>query len=200
MRTYGGHPYVQNNSNKSCSKWNKNQIRNPERKNLRQSESPAFTNHSKWANRQTTCIKTQQGMWHQQNIKRNDQIHKWQIQNCNNQIIQHCLSVGCLPDTWNQGLIRPIFKQGDLFKFEPNNYRGMCVNSNPGKIFCSIINTRLQNFLKTYKIWEKSQIGFQPKHRTSDHIYTLHTITDKHVHLNKTNIFLKLSLSPFVFI
>ncbi len=27
------------------------------------------------------------------------------------------------------------------------------------------------------------------KHRTSDQIYTLHTINDKHVHQNKTNIF-----------
>ncbi len=97
------------------------------------------------------------------------------------------LSVGYFPDTWNQGLITPIFKQGD--KFEPNNYRGICVNSNLGKIFCSIINIRLQNFLKTHKILEKSQIGFLPKHRTSDHIYTLHTIIDKHVHQNKTKIF-----------
>ncbi len=97
------------------------------------------------------------------------------------------LSVGYFPDTWNQGLITPIFKQGD--KFEPNNYRGICVNSNLGKIFCSVINIRLQNFLKTHKILEKSQIGFLPKHRTSDHIYTLHTIIDKHVHQNKTKIF-----------
>lgn len=97
------------------------------------------------------------------------------------------LRVGYFPDTWNQGLITPIFKQGD--KYEPNNYRGICVNSNLGKIFCSIINTRLQNFLKTHKILDKSQIGFLPKHRTSDHIYTLHTIIDRHVYQNKSKIF-----------
>ena len=28
----------------------------------------------------------------------------------------------------------------------------------------------------------KSQIGFLPKHRTTDHIYTLHTLINKHVH------------------
>ena len=97
------------------------------------------------------------------------------------------LSVGYFPDSWNQGLITPIFKQGD--KYEPNNYRGICVNSNLGKIFCSIVNIRLQNFLKTHKILDKSQIGFLPKHRTSDHIYTLHTIIDKHVYQNKSKVF-----------
>lgn len=48
------------------------------------------------------------------------------------------LSVGYFPDIWNQGLITPVYKNGD--KFDPNNYRGICVNSNLGKIFCSIIN------------------------------------------------------------
>ncbi|MGH0125042.1 UNVERIFIED_CONTAM: hypothetical protein FKN15_043951 [Acipenser sinensis] len=36
---------------------------------------------------------------------------------------------------------------------------------------------------------KKSQIGFLPKHRTSDHIYTLHTLIDKHVNQNKKKIF-----------
>ncbi len=51
------------------------------------------------------------------------------------------LRVGYFPDIWNQGLITPIFKNGD--KFDPNNYRGICVSSNLGKLFCSIINARL---------------------------------------------------------
>ncbi len=77
------------------------------------------------------------------------------------------LSVGYFPDTWNQGLITPIFKQGD--KFEPNHYRGICVNSNLGKIFCSIINIRLQNFLKTHKIWRKVKLDFCPN---TEHLTT----------------------------
>ncbi|XP_016362856.1 nurim-like [Sinocyclocheilus anshuiensis] len=39
---------------------------------------------------------------------------------------------GFFPEIWNQGLISPIHKNGD--KLEPNNYRGICVNSNLGKI------------------------------------------------------------------
>jgi hypothetical protein len=50
------------------------------------------------------------------------------------------LSSEIFPNIWNQGLITPIHKSGD--KFDPNNYRGICINSNLGKILCIIINSR----------------------------------------------------------
>lgn len=87
---------------------------------------------------------------------------------------------GCFPDIWNQGLISPIYKSGD--KFDPNNYRGICVSSNLGKIFCSIINARMLAFLMKHNVLSKGQIGFLPKHRTTDHVYTLHTLINQHVH------------------
>ena len=87
------------------------------------------------------------------------------------------LSVGYFPDIWNQGLITPIFKNGD--NFDSNNYRGICVNSNLGKVFSSIINVRVLNFLiNKHDVLSKSQIGFIPKHHTTDHIYTLHILID----------------------
>ena len=60
------------------------------------------------------------------------------------------LSVGYFPDIRNQGLITPIFKNGD--KLDPNNYRGICVISNLGKVFCSIINVRVLNFLNKHNV------------------------------------------------
>ena len=51
-----------------------------------------------------------------------------------------------------------------------------------GKVFCSIINTRIQTFLNTNKIINKSQIGFLPKHRAADHLYTLQTLISNHAH------------------
>ncbi|XDV43935.1 hypothetical protein PO909_012319 [Leuciscus waleckii] len=97
------------------------------------------------------------------------------------------LSVGHFPDTWNRGLITPIFKSGDTS--DPNNYRGICVSSNLGKLFCSVINTRLVHFLTEHSVLSKSQIGFLPNFRTSDHIFTLHTLIDKYINQNKTKIF-----------
>ena len=50
------------------------------------------------------------------------------------------------PSIWSEGIISLIFKSGD--KFDPNNYRGICVSSCLGKLFCSILNTRLISFLQ----------------------------------------------------
>ncbi|MBN3309410.1 RTJK polymerase, partial [Amia calva] len=55
------------------------------------------------------------------------------------------LSVGHFPDSWHKGLITAIHKSGD--KLDPNNYRGICVSSNQGKVFCRIINARILAFL-----------------------------------------------------
>ncbi len=97
------------------------------------------------------------------------------------------LSVGHFPEAWNRGLIKPIFKSGE--KSDPNNYRGICVSSNLGKLFCSIINTRLVHFLTEHNVLSKSQIGFLSNYRTTDHIFTLHTLIDKYINQNKTKIF-----------
>ena len=45
------------------------------------------------------------------------------------------------PDVWCQGLITPIYKSGD--KGDPTNYRGICVSSCLGKLFCSILRLQL---------------------------------------------------------
>ncbi len=97
------------------------------------------------------------------------------------------LCVGFFPEIWNKGLISPIHKNGD--KLDPNNYRGICVNSNLGKVLCSILNTRLLHFLMKHNALSKCQIGFLPKCRTSDHIFTLQTLIEKYVHQNKGKCF-----------
>ncbi len=93
------------------------------------------------------------------------------------------LTTGCFPDVWNQGLITPIHKSGN--RSDPNNYRGICVSSNLGKLFCSILNSRILTFIQEKNILSKCQTGFLPNYRTSDHIYTLHTLINEHVHQKK---------------
>ncbi len=79
------------------------------------------------------------------------------------------LCVGFFPEIWN--------KNRD--KLDPNNYRGICVNSNLGKVLCSVLNTRLLHFLMKHNALSKCQIGFLLKCHTSDHIFTLQTLIDK---------------------
>ena len=80
-----------------------------------------------------------------------------------------------------------IHKSGD--KFDPNNYRGICVNSNLGKILCIIINSRLVHFLNENNVLSKCQIGFLPNYRTTDHVFTLHTLIDNQTNQNKGKVF-----------
>ena len=101
------------------------------------------------------------------------------MQNAMLKLFNLVLYSGCFPDIWNQGIITPIHKSGN--KLDPNNYRGICVNSNLGKVFNSILNGRIQTFLNKQSNLFRNQIGFLPGHRTTDHIYTLHTLINKHV-------------------
>ena len=93
------------------------------------------------------------------------------------------LQSGIYPDAWCEGSITPIFKSGDLS--DPNNYRGICVSSCLGKFFTSILNHRLLLYVEKNQILHNCQIGFLPRNRTSDHIFTLRTIVDKYV-LNRS--------------
>ena len=93
------------------------------------------------------------------------------------------LSAGYYPTVWNQGLITPIHKSGD--QYDPSNYRGICVSSTLGKLFNSILNKRILNFLTQHNVLSRSQAGFMPNHRTTDHIYTLHSLIKNHVHHTK---------------
>ena len=87
------------------------------------------------------------------------------------------LNSGVMPQTWCGGLITPIYMSGG--KSDPSNYRGICVSSCLGKLFCSILNERLLEHVTSHNILHKSQIGFLPKNRTADHAFTLRTLIDK---------------------
>ena len=89
---------------------------------------------------------------------------------------------GKFPSKWSESYITPIFKGG--CKTDPANYRGICLSSSVGKLFCSILNRRLVNYLTENNMYVNNQIGFREGQRTSDHIFTLKTIIDKYVRTN----------------
>ena len=97
------------------------------------------------------------------------------------------LRSGKMPDIWCQGLITPIYKSGD--RSDPTNYRGICVSSCLGNLFCSILNQRLYLYFEENKILHSSQIGFLPENRTADHVFTLRTLIDKYVHYHKEKVY-----------
>lgn len=71
------------------------------------------------------------------------------------------LSSGLYPKKWKVGYITPLYKGDD-----PNNstnYRGITVIPCLAKLFNSVLNNRLQNYLDTNKIIKPNQIGFSQK-------------------------------------
>ena len=45
-----------------------------------------------------------------------------------------------------------------------------------GKLFCSILDIRLLEFVQARNMLHPSQIGFLPANRTSDHLFSLKTL------------------------
>ena len=87
------------------------------------------------------------------------------------------LDTGIIPDPWLEGIIRPIFKRSGDPK-QPENYRPITILSCFGKLFTAILNLRLNNFLQFHNILEENQAGFRSGYSTTDHIFTLHTLTE----------------------
>lgn len=96
---------------------------------------------------------------------------------CLNRLFNSILSSGHYPAEWKLGYITPIYKSGK--PDDPSNYRGISIIPCVAKLFNYILNTRLQSYLDTNDIINSSQIGFQPKSRTSDHMFVLRTIIEK---------------------
>jgi hypothetical protein len=53
---------------------------------------------------------------------------------------------GNFPKIWSKSILVPLHKKGS--KADPNNYRGISVASNLGKVFNKIIHERLMSFVK----------------------------------------------------
>ena len=81
---------------------------------------------------------------------------------------------GYYPNDWKKGAIVNLLKGGD--RHDPNNYRGLTINSCLGKLFNTILNNRLVKFLESKNVICDNQIGFKHKARTSDHIFIINTI------------------------
>ena len=94
------------------------------------------------------------------------------IDNILNEFIKHCpnelisvivklfnviLDSGITPSDWTIGIIKPLYKnKGDINDI--NNYRGITLLSCLGKLFTSVINTRLYAYLTNENILGNEQV------------------------------------------
>ena len=85
--------------------------------------------------------------------------------------------------------LKPQFTNVHGYKSDPTNYRGICVSSCLGKLFCSILNRRILLYFEENNTLHNFQIGFLPENHTADHVFTLKTLTDKYVHYHKEKVY-----------
>ena len=87
------------------------------------------------------------------------------------------LKSGIMPEDWCVGVIKPLYK-GEGDEADPNNYRGITIVRCMGKSFTCVLNTRLSEYLRVYKLNGSEQAGFKADYSTVDHISNLKALID----------------------
>jgi hypothetical protein len=84
---------------------------------------------------------------------------------------------GIYPDSWSESIIQPLYKKGNIN--DTNNYRGISLSNIASKLYGSVINSRLQEWVDLNNITGECQAGFKKDYGTVDHIFTLLAIVQK---------------------
>ena len=84
---------------------------------------------------------------------------------------------GIYPDSWTESIIIPLFKKGN--QNDPDNYRGISLCDISSKLYSSIINNSLQEWIEQNNLTGECQAGFKKDYSTVDHMFTLMAMIQK---------------------
>ena len=98
-------------------------------------------------------------------------------------LFNNILNSNNYPQNWCNGVITPIHKTGETNN--PDNFRGITINSCLSKLFNLLITRHLTTFANDKKLLYYNQLGFRKGFRTSDQLFTIKTIIDKYFSENK---------------
>lgn len=76
-------------------------------------------------------------------------------------LFKFCFDNSIVPSTWHKSIIKPNPKSAKDDPCIPLNYRGISLLSTVYKIYSSILNARLSNFLETTEYLVDEQNGFR---------------------------------------
>ena len=93
-----------------------------------------------------------------------------------------CLRNELFPTKWTESILVPLFKKGDVNN--PNNYRGISLYDTSRKVYSTVINLRLQEWVEVNNITGEHLAGFKKNYSTTDHMFTLLALVQKQVSLN----------------
>ena len=98
-------------------------------------------------------------------------------------LFNHLFDFGVYPANWTESIILPLFKKGDINNV--NNYRGISLCDISSKLYSSIINNRLQEWITTNNSTGEHQAGFKRGYSTTDHVFTLMAAVQKQFVMNR---------------
>ncbi len=90
----------------------------------------------------------------------------------------YTINVLIVPDIWQKGIITPIPKDSTKDQQVPLNYCGITLASSVYKIYCSILNQRLNQWAEANGLVEDEQNGFRKSCSCQDHLSSLANIID----------------------
>ena len=96
-----------------------------------------------------------------------------------NELFDH----GIYPQKWTESIILPLYKKGDVNN--PSNYRGISLTDISSKVYGSIINKRIQNWVNDNNITGEQQAGFKSGYSCIDHVFTLLACVQKQFSNNR---------------
>ena len=94
------------------------------------------------------------------------------------------LDCGIIPESWSSGIIKPVYKNKGN-PSDPDNFRAITLISCVGKLFTSILNSRLNFFANDLNIISENQAGFRKGYSTVDNIFVLHALIDLYFSFGK---------------
>ncbi|KAI5163650.1 hypothetical protein NEAUS03_2363, partial [Nematocida ausubeli] len=102
--------------------------------------------------------------------------------------VQRCFENASLPTEWDEALVVPVPKKGDLSL--PGNYRGIALMNTSLKIVTKIIDQRLQGICEKYGLLTKSQAGFRALEECSAQATVLYeSLRRRQIQGLETNVF-----------
>ena len=87
--------------------------------------------------------------------------------------------LGITPSIWKHTIIKPIPKSNMSDPRIPLQYRAISLISTVGKLYSSVINSRLQLFAETNNLYVDEQNGFRKGRSCIDHVHSLSTVIRK---------------------
>jgi hypothetical protein len=75
------------------------------------------------------------------------------------------------PVDWREGVICPVFKQGEKHKAE--NYRGITLLNTGYKLYVSLLSEKMKKEIEENGVVPDSQAGFRKARRTMGNVYIL---------------------------